>query len=40
MKMAADLRAEDVAPDKDGHITLRIRAAGANDAILQGIELE
>jgi hypothetical protein len=40
MGMAADLRTEDIAPDKDGYITIRITAMGANDAILQGIEIE
>ncbi|MBM3241976.1 hypothetical protein FJZ31_37370 [Candidatus Poribacteria bacterium] len=38
--MAADIRVEDITPDKDGHITIKISAAGANDAILQGIEIE
>jgi len=38
--MTADLRAEDVTPDKDGKIHLRITAVGQNDAILQGIEIE
>ncbi|MCL5099424.1 MAG: malectin, partial [Candidatus Omnitrophica bacterium] len=37
---AADIRAEDVTPDKDGKISIQINAAGANDAILQGIEIE
>jgi hypothetical protein len=38
--MAADLRAQNVAPDKNGKITIRITAVGANDAILQGLEVE
>jgi len=38
--MAADFRVEDVAPDKDGNIRIVISAAGENDAILQGIEIE
>ena len=38
--MAADLRAEDVAPDAQGRITIRVQAVGPNDAILQGIEIE
>jgi hypothetical protein len=40
MRMAADLRTEDVTPDKNGWITIRLKAAGANPAILQGIEVE
>ena len=40
MKMAADVRTEDVTPDKDGWITIRLKATGANPAILQGIEVE
>jgi hypothetical protein len=38
--MAADIRVEDVTPDKDNKITIRISAVGSNDAILQGIEIE
>ena len=38
--MAADIRVEDVTPDRDDKITVRISAAGTNDAILQGIEIE
>ena len=38
--MAADIRVEDVTPDAHNKITIRIRAAGMNDAILQGIEIE
>ena len=38
--MAADFRVEDVAPDKDGKIKIVLNAAGENDAILQGIEIE
>ena len=37
--MAMDLRAENIVPDKDGKITLVITAAGENDAILQGLEI-
>jgi hypothetical protein len=40
MGMAADIRVEDITPGKDGRITICVRAAGANDAILQGIEIE
>ena len=40
LRMAADIRAEDITPNKDGLINIRITAAGANDAILQGIEIE
>jgi len=35
-----DIRAEDVTPDVNGKITIRIRAKGANPAILQGIEIK
>ncbi|MCC6756075.1 MAG: hypothetical protein IT199_06875, partial [Solirubrobacterales bacterium] len=38
--MAADIRAHDIAPDSDGNIAIRIIATGANDAIVQGIEVE
>ncbi|MBN1347121.1 MAG: hypothetical protein JXQ73_30800 [Phycisphaerae bacterium] len=38
--MAADIRVEDIAPDKDGMIKLRLTAVGENGAILQGIEIE
>ena len=38
--MTADLRAADITPGKDGRIHLRITSAGANDAIIQGIEIE
>lgn len=40
VNMAADIRTGDIAPDKDGRITIRIRATGENDAILQAIEIE
>jgi len=40
LAMAADIRAKNVTPDNQGVITIRIKAVGANDAILQGIELE
>jgi hypothetical protein len=38
--MAADIRVEDIAPDDSGHIIVRVTAAGENDAVLQGIEIE
>ena len=38
--MAADIRAEDIAPDNQNKITVRVIALGANDAVLQGIEIE
>ena len=38
--MAADIREEDVAPDKQGHITIDVSAAGKEEAILQAIEIE
>ena len=38
--MSADIRTENVAPDKDGRIAIAVEARGANDAILQGIEIE
>ena len=38
--MAADIRAEDITPDHQGRITIRVSAAGVNDAVLQGIEIE
>jgi hypothetical protein len=38
--MSADLRAEDIVPDKDGKITINVSAAGVHDAILQAIEIE
>ena len=38
--MAADMRVEDIAPDKQNRITICVRATGANDGILQGIEIE
>lgn len=38
--MAADIRVEDVTPDKNNLITIHISATGNNDAILQGIEIE
>jgi hypothetical protein len=40
MRMAADVRTEDVTPDKEGAITIQLKAAGPNPAILQGIEVE
>jgi hypothetical protein len=38
--MAADLRVDDVTPDRAGRITIRISAAGDEEAILQAIEIE
>jgi hypothetical protein len=38
--MAADIRVEDVTPDKNGKITIRVTAVGSNEAVLQGIEIE
>ena len=40
LNMAADIRAEDIAPDQNGKIAIVVDATGANDAILQGIEVE
>lgn len=40
INMAANIRVDDVAPDIDGHITIRVSSTGQNDAILQGIEIE
>jgi hypothetical protein len=38
--MSADIRAEDIVPDKHGKINVKVSATGANEAILQGIEIE
>ncbi len=38
--MAADLRVDNITPDRQGHIVISVRATGANDAILQAIEIE
>ena len=38
--MAIDLRTSNVTPDQAGRITIRVRAVGDHDAILQGIEVE
>ena len=38
--MAIDLRIDNITPDKDGHIVIGLKATGANDAILQAIEIE
>ncbi len=38
--MAADIRAGDITPDRNGRINIQITAASENDAILQGIEIE
>jgi hypothetical protein len=40
MNMASDIRVENIAPDNDGRISVTVAATGANDAILQGIEIE
>ncbi len=40
LAMAADIRAQNITPDKNGLITIRVKAAGENDALLQGIEVE
>jgi hypothetical protein len=40
LAMASDIRAEAVAPDHNGQITITVTATGNNDAILQGIEIE
>jgi hypothetical protein len=31
---------DNITPDKDGHITVGLSGTGANDAILQAIEVE
>ncbi|MBP5094024.1 MAG: hypothetical protein J6332_08250, partial [Abditibacteriota bacterium] len=36
----ADLRFDDIVPDKDGNIVIKLVAKGANDAVIQGIEIE
>ena len=38
--MAADLRVNDMTPDCNGRINIRISATRAHDAVLQGIEIE
>jgi hypothetical protein len=38
--MAADLRLDNITPNKDGHIVIGLRATGTNDAILQAIEID
>ena len=40
LAMAADIRAEHIAPDATGHIVIQVSARGDEDAILQGIEIE
>jgi len=40
VNMAADIRTEDVTPDSNGRITVHVSAAGPNEAILQGLEIE
>lgn len=37
--MAIDLRAVHISPDNKGKITIRVKAVGENDAILQGIQI-
>jgi hypothetical protein len=39
-RMAADLRVEDIVPDKEGRIVIQASAAGEAEAILQAIEIE
>jgi hypothetical protein len=36
----SDVRFEDITPDGNGRITVRLIATGANEAILQGVEIE
>ena len=38
--MATDIRIDNATPDKEGRIVIDLRATGANDAILQAIEIE
>lgn len=38
--MAADIRVDNVTPGKEDHIVIGLQATGANDAILQAIEIE
>jgi hypothetical protein len=38
--MSIDLRIDKITPDKDGHIVIGLESTGANDAILQAIEIE
>jgi len=38
--MAADLRMDNITPDKEGHIVISLSATSANDVILQAIEVE
>lgn len=40
LAQAADIREDNVAPDSNGRITVRVSATGPNDAILQGIEVQ
>jgi hypothetical protein len=40
VRAAADLRIEDVVPDKDGRLAIQVVATGENDAVLQAIEIE
>jgi hypothetical protein len=40
VNMAADIREENVAPDRNGDIRIAVEAAGTNDAVVQGIEVE
>jgi malectin (di-glucose binding ER protein) len=38
--MAVDIRINNITPDKEGHIAISLHATGANEAILQAIEIE
>ncbi len=38
--MAADIRVEDISPDRNNQIVIGVHGLGPNDAILQGIEIE
>jgi hypothetical protein len=40
ISMAIDLRTQNITPDKDGFIKIRLQAEWENDEILQGIEIE
>jgi len=40
LNMAFDLRFERITPDAEGFITIRVRAKGPHEAILQGLEIE
>jgi len=38
--MVADIRAENITPDRNRHIIIKISATGANEAIFQVLEIE